>query len=188
MRMGKIADIRSSLREAAALRVRYATAEGDSGVLRMLPPRERFSAQGVTVVTNIELNEAGSGDGMKIKDRNLFWVLINGSGAILAGQPGRQEIIDLPDLSARVKEFVCNAENRANMPEQVVRKFELPGGGEMEYPVSQGIVAMQVARDTPYGVYIDAQNAISKAFGDIRCLKIVSTALIRCWTRPGSEL
>ena len=47
-------------------------------------------------------------------------------------------------------------------------EFDLPGGGKMEYPVSQGIVSLQTASDTPFDSYLDVQNRIAQAFDDIR--------------------
>ena len=54
------------------------------------------------------------------------------------------------------------------LAEKVVTEFDLPGGGKMEYPVSQGIVSLQTASDTPFDSYLDVQNRIAQAFDDIR--------------------
>ena len=54
------------------------------------------------------------------------------------------------------------------LAEKVVTEFDLPGGGKMEYPVSQGIVSLETASDTPFDSYLDVQNRIAQAFDDIR--------------------
>ena len=64
--------------------------------------------------------------------------------------------------------FVRNVSDDPGLAEKVVTEFDLPGGGKMEYPVSQGIVSLQTASDTPFDSYLDVQNRIAQAFDDIR--------------------
>ena len=65
----------------------------DTGLVRMLPPMPP---------------ENQKQEDIKVKERNLFLVLISGSGNIMAGPSGKQEIIDLRQLKDKTKEFILN--------------------------------------------------------------------------------
>ena len=54
------------------------------------------------------------------------------------------------------------------MPEKRVKEIALLNGDTMNYPVSEGIVSLQVSRDTPFGKYVEVQQLIAQAFGEIR--------------------
>ena len=59
------------------------TMNTDTGLMRMLPPMPPENQQQEEI---------------KVKERNLFLVLISGSGNIMAGVPGKQEQIVLGQL------------------------------------------------------------------------------------------
>ena len=62
------------------------TMNTDTGLVRMLPPMPP---------------EDQPQDEIKVKERNLFLVFINGRGDIMAGAAGKQEAIDLRQLKDR---------------------------------------------------------------------------------------
>ena len=63
------------------------TMNTDTGLVRMLPPMPP---------------EDQPQDEIKVKERNLFLVFINGRGDIMAGAAGKQEAIDLRQLKDRM--------------------------------------------------------------------------------------
>ena len=79
------------------------TMNTDSGLVRMLPPMPP---------------EDQPQDEIKVKERNLFLVFINGRGDIMAGAAGKQEAIDLRQLKDRTKEFILNPLDDENLPEK----------------------------------------------------------------------
>lgn len=129
------------------------TMNTDTGLARMLPPIPP---------------EDQKQEEIKVKERNLFLVLINGSGQIMAGQPGKQEFIELRDLKDKTKEFVLNPLDDADLPEKEEKVFDLPDGSKWVYPVSSGVVSLQTTRDTGYQPYIMVQNELARAFSEIR--------------------
>ena len=173
--MGVVTDIKQALRAANILRVMY-NGTDERMVMRMLPPRSA-SSPGVNVVADVLAVVPGSAAGedsstvrseIRVKERNVFLVLLNGNGKMMVGTADALELIDPRELSARVGAFVRNVSDDPGLAEKVVTEFDLPGGGKMEYPVSQGIVSLQTASDTPFDSYLDVQNRIAQAFDDIR--------------------
>lgn len=152
--MGPVEEVKKELRAVNALRVLY-EAPGSSDVLRMLPPNP--AATGAKVV---ELPD--------ISARNVFSVLISNGGRIMAGPASRMELVSAKELSARIEAFIRNAADDSALPEKRLTDFDLPDGGVMQYPVSEGIVSIQTTKDTPYAVYVEAQRQITNAFHAIR--------------------
>ena len=118
----------------------------DTGLVRMLPPMPP---------------ENQKQEDIKVKERNLFLVLISGSGNIMAGPSGKQEIIDLRQLKDKTKED-------ENLPEKTEKEIELADGSKWVYPESQGVVSLQTTRDTGYQSYIMVQNELTRAFNEVR--------------------
>ena len=169
--MGVVTDIKQALRAANILRVMY-NGTDERMVMRMLPPRSA-SSPGVNVVADVLAVVPGSAAGedsstvrpeIRVKERNVFLVLLNGNGKMMVGTADALELIDPRELTSRVGAFVRNVSDNSGLAEKVVTEFDLPGGGKMEYPVSQGIVSLQTAFDS----YLDVQNRIAQAFDDIR--------------------
>lgn len=129
------------------------TMNTDTGLVRMLPPMPPENQQQ---------------EDIKVKERNLFLVLVSGSGSIMAGNPGSQEIIDLRQLKDKAKEFVLNPLDDENLPEKVEKEIELADGSKWTYPVSEGVVSLQTTRDTNYQSYIMVQNELTRAFNEVR--------------------
>ena len=129
------------------------TMNTDTGLARMLPPMPPENQQQEDV---------------KVKERNLFLVLISGNGAIMAGTPKNQEIIDLRQLTEKAKEFILNPMDDKDLPEKKDEEIEMPDGSKWTYPVSQGVVSLQTTRDTGYQAYIQVQNELTRAFNEVR--------------------
>ena len=105
---------------------------------------------------------------IKVKERNLFLVFINGRGDIMAGASGKQEPIVLGQLKERAKEFIVNPMDDPNLPERIDKEIELANGGKWVYPVSEGVISLQTTRDTNYQSYIMVQNELTRAFNEVR--------------------
>lgn len=125
----------------------------DTGLTRMLPPIPPENQQTEDV---------------KVKERNVLLVLINGAGQIMAGIQGQQELIDLRQLKEKTKEFILNPYDLETMPEKKDEEIELPDGSKWTYAVSQGVVSLQTTRDTNYQAYIMVQNELTRAFNEVR--------------------
>lgn len=129
------------------------TMNTDTGLTRMLPPMPP---------------EDQKQEEIKVKERNLFLVLISGSGNIMAGVPGKQELITLGQLKDKAKEFITNPLDDENLPEKIDKEITLPNGSTWVYPVSEGVVSLQTTRDTNYQSYIMVQNELTRAFNEVR--------------------
>lgn len=129
------------------------TMNTDTGIARMLPPMPPEDQQQEEI---------------KVKERNLFLVFINGRGDIMAGASGKQEPIDLSQLKDRAKEFIVNPMDDPNLPERTNKEIELANGGTWVYPVSEGVISLQTTRDTNYQSYIMVQNELTRAFNEVR--------------------
>ncbi|MEG1673289.1 MAG: biopolymer transporter ExbD [Alistipes sp.] len=125
----------------------------DTGLVRMLPPLPP---------------ENQKQEDIKMKERNVFLVLVNGSGQIMAGIQGQQQLIDFRQLKDKTREFIENPNNLVTLPEMKETEIELPDGSKWVYPVSQGIVSLQTTRDTDYQSYIMVQNELTRAFSELR--------------------
>ena len=121
----------------------------DTGLVRVLPPMP---------VPHVKQED------IKVKERNLFPVLVAGNGTIMA----KGEQIDIRRLKDKAKEFVLNPLDDENLPEKEVKELELPDGSMWAYPISQGVISLQTTRDTNYQVYIMVQNELTRAFNEIR--------------------
>lgn len=129
------------------------TMNTDTGIARMLPPMPPEDQQQEEI---------------KVKERNLFLVFINGRGDIMAGASGKQEPIDLSQLKDRAKEFIVNPMDDPNLPERTNKEIELADGSKWVYPVSEGVISLQTTRDTNYQSYIMVQNELTRAFNEVR--------------------
>ncbi len=121
----------------------------DTGLVRVLPPMPD---------PNVKQED------IKVKERNLFPVLVAGNGTIMA----KGEQIAIRRLKDKAKEFVLNPLDDENLPEKEVKELELPDGSMWAYPISQGVISLQTTRDTNYQVYIMVQNELTRAFNEIR--------------------
>lgn len=129
------------------------TMNTDTGIARVLPPMPPEDQQQEEI---------------KVKERNLFLVFINGRGDIMAGASGKQEPIDLSQLKDRAKEFIVNPMDDPNLPERTNKEIEMADGSKWVYPVSEGVISLQTTRDTNYQSYIMVQNELTRAFNEVR--------------------
>ncbi|NOZ46159.1 MAG: biopolymer transporter ExbD [Chlorobi bacterium] len=120
------------------------TMDIDSGISRKLPP----------------LPEDQQENNDKIKERNVFVVLINKNNQLLV----ENEPTNIKFLKDKAKEFIANPRNLDNLPEK--KETVVPFFGK--YMVSKGIISLQNDRGTAYGTYIEVQNALAKAYNELR--------------------
>ena len=91
------------------------TMNTDTGLARMLPPLPP---------------EDQKQEDIKVKERNLFLVLVSGSGNIMAGTPNQQEVIGLRPLKDKAKEFILHPMDDENLPAQENKETQLAYGGK----------------------------------------------------------
>jgi biopolymer transport protein ExbD len=118
----------------------------DTGLMRQMPPMPEEQQQD---------------QDKKIKDRNVFEVLINSQDRLLVeGEP-----MQLSELRDATKEFIANPQNDPTLPEKEVK--EIPFFGEREVP-KNAIVSLKNDRGTSYEMYIKVQNELVAAYNDLR--------------------
>ena len=130
------------------------TMNTDTGLVRMLPPMPP---------------EDQKQEDIKVKERNLFLVFINGRGDIMAGASGKQEPIDLHQLTERTKEFIVNPMDDENLPEKVNRDIELPDGSKWSLS-RRAKASFRCKRPAIPAIrsYIMVQNELTRAFNEVR--------------------
>lgn len=121
------------------------TMGSQTGLARRLPPIPDANAQV---------------QDQKINRRNIILVRINSSNKVFAGS----EPIEIPYLKDKVKEFLSNPNNSANLPEKKLELIE----GFKEVQVSKGVISLQNDRGTSYSTYIAVQNELVKAVNELR--------------------
>ena len=118
----------------------------DTGIARKLPPMPE---------------EEIKPEDIKIKERNIFIVLINKNDQLLVqGEP-----MQVRELKEKAKEFILNEQNREDFPVKE-RKYIKELGKEVMVP--QGVISLQNDRGTSYGKYIEVQNELVAAYNEIR--------------------
>ncbi len=102
----------------------------------------------------------------KIKDRNIFKVLVNKNDRLLVnGKPG-----DIRLLREQAKDFLSNRNlKNPNPPEDRPEKREkdIPLLGGKVY-VSKGVISLKNDRGTSYDMYIQVQNELAAAIRELR--------------------
>ena len=71
-------------------------------------------------------------------------------------------------LREKAKEFILNTNNSPTLPEKKDEKIDMPDGSKWTYPVSEGVISLQNTRDTSYERYIEVQNALTRAYNEVR--------------------
>ena len=125
------------------------TMDIDTGIVRVLPPMAD---------PNVKQED------IKVKERNLLLVFVAGSGNIMAGG----KVISLDALKDKAKEFILNPLDDKDLPEKKPTDIEMPDGSKWTYPISEGVISLQNARDTSYQRYIQVQNELTRAFNEVR--------------------
>jgi biopolymer transport protein ExbD len=116
----------------------------DIGITRILPPPVKNKDENV-----------------KVKDRNVLKILINSHDLMLVnGKPG-----DISTLPQRVENFMALHPNDKNYPE--VKEEYIPQLGK-KVMMTKGVVSLKNDRGTSYKMYIKVQNALAKAFDEMK--------------------
>lgn len=121
------------------------TMDVDSGIARKLPPPP-------------EPNQEE--DDSKIKERNIFVVLINKNNRLLV----ENEPLDIKFLREKTKEFIENPLDKEDLPEKSEKEVDFFG----KVMVSKGIISLQNDRGTSYGTYLTVQNELAAAYNELR--------------------
>lgn len=100
-------------------------------------------------------------DDVDIKKRNLMVVLINSTNQILCNN----EYTDIRQLKDKVKEFIDNPFNDEHKPEKV--EEDIPYFGKVMI-TKHHVISLQNDRGTEYQAYIDVQNELAAAYGELR--------------------
>ncbi len=120
------------------------TMDVDTGITRILPPPVKNKNENVDV-----------------KERNVLKILINSHDLMLVnGKPG-----NVSNLTEKVVDFMSLHPNNSAFPE-LQEKF-IPGLGK-KVLMSKGIVSLKNDRGTSYKMYISVQDAIAKAFNEMK--------------------
>ena len=94
-------------------------------------------------------------DDTKVKERNVFVVLVNRNNVLLV----EGELMDLSQLKEKTIEFLLNPQNKESLPEKQL-KFIEPFG---EMMVTKGIISLQNDRGTNYKTYVQVMNELIAA-------------------------
>ncbi|MEA3447820.1 MAG: biopolymer transporter ExbD [Bacteroidota bacterium] len=124
------------------------TMDVDTGIARKLPP----------MPDEEQLEEQ---EDVKIKERNLFVVLINKKDQLLV----EGELMLVRNLKDEAKEFILNENNKKDLP--LKEEEYIPELGKTVM-VPQGVISLQNDRGTSYGKYIAVQNELVAAYNEIR--------------------
>ena len=121
------------------------TMDQDKGLQRRLPPMPDPNQQA---------------QDQKVNRRNIIVVKINSADRLLAGS----EPMDVSQLKDKIKEFLTNPANDANLPDK--EEIEIENFGPCM--VSKGVISLQNDRGTSYQAYIAVQNELVKAVNELR--------------------
>ncbi len=123
------------------------TMDVDTGLTRRLPPMPE---------------EEIEPDDVKVKQRNIFQVLVNMNNDLLVeGEP-----MLVTELREKAKEFIIGDPNFQDEDFPEGKMTEIPGLGNVK--VSKQIVSLQNDRGTAYEMYIKVQNELVGAYNEVR--------------------
>ncbi|MBQ8159060.1 MAG: biopolymer transporter ExbD [Prevotella sp.] len=119
--------------------------DADKGLSRQLPPPQDEK-------TEVE---------MMVKERNVLQIRIDANDLLTCSG----DTISTDALTERIKTFVANEQNDPAMPEKSIRDVNYFGRCEVS---DRHILSIQVDRETSYNAYFQLQNAIVKAYVQLR--------------------
>jgi biopolymer transport protein ExbD len=120
------------------------TMDVDTGIIRKLPPP-------------VEDNQ----EDIDVKDRNVLKILVNSHDLLLIdGERG-----DVRMLKDKVKDFMALHPDNESYPEIKPKLIEELG---KEVMVSKGVISLKNDRGTSYGMYIQVQNELARAFNEMK--------------------
>lgn len=151
------------------------TMDTDWGIARLLPPPDEQKQ-----------------DDIKIKERNVFVVLVNANDQLLV----EGDLLDVSQLKDKAIEFISNPGNKEELPEKIhvskaeakQRVAELQNATESsakeeyvkwknrleaaevigDYWESKQVISLQNDRGTSYDMYIKVQNELAAAYRELR--------------------
>ncbi len=145
------------------------TMDVDSGIMRQLPPYE-------------EKKEESD----PIKERNVFLVFLNKNNQLMVEGELMEGVNASKRLTEKVKEFITNPADDENLSEgdflqdkyqEAIEEGEEEKAAKLKdmidkfggtTRVSKGVVSLQNDRGTQYGKYIEIQDAIVRAFNELK--------------------
>lgn len=136
------------------------TMDSDKGLFRILPPMPP---------EDVHVNPP------KYAKRNILQVLVNKENLLAV----ENSVIQVSELKDRAKEFILNPQDKADLPEKVIK--DIPFFGRTE--VSKGIISLQSDRGTSYEMYIAVQDELAAAYAEVRDIKSMEK-----WGKIYSEL
>ena len=122
------------------------TMDVDTGLMRRLPP--------IPDKDQIDTDD-------KIKERNVFVVLINKNNDLLV----ENEEMSIYDLRERAREFIANPDDRENLPEKDYKDIQFFGN---VYVPKNPVISLRNDRGTEYGTYLMVQNELLAAKNELR--------------------
>ena len=117
----------------------------DKGLPRQLPPMQDEQTEQM----------------LQVKERNVLRIRIDSSNAMTCND----EAVTPELLTERIKTFVANKGNASSLPEKSRREVNFFGICEVS---DRHILSIHVDRETSYNAYFQMQNAIVKAYAQLR--------------------
>ncbi len=117
----------------------------DKGLSRQLPPPQQEERE-------VE---------QEIKERNVLEIRIDANNQLTCGD----DTVNTTTLTERIVEFVANPQNDPELPEKSVREVNYFGRCEVS---DRHVLSIQVHRQTSYDVYFQMQDAIVRAYRQLR--------------------
>lgn len=99
----------------------------------------------------------------KVKKRNLMIVKINSANQLMV----QGQLMDIKQLREKVKEFIVNENESANLPE-VFSDVDFGAPIGFAKHTKQHVISVQNDVDTQYQAYLDVQNELVAAYNELR--------------------
>ena len=175
-KMGAVENVKLAARQSKVLKVRYITP--DKEIDKILPPPEGDPNVSYDVEISEDLKQKKVDFvNLRVAENNLLMIFMNAAGQILTTRPdGNMGLVELAEVKDIVKQFIDNSESVNNS-----RKVKNPhyssftwqtikrsADGEVNYPVSDGVISIQTTRDTSADNYLALQSAIVEAYAELR--------------------
>lgn len=127
--------------------------DSDKGLTRRLPPPQEEKSE------------------VQINERNIFKVSINSVGKIMISGGQKLESSsesDLDLLTEHCKKFIMGMPHPGNDqgPEMTLQR--VPGLSDLQQCSEKHVISLQSDRGTPYSAYFAVQDAIVKAYTEVR--------------------
>ena len=117
----------------------------DKGLMRQLPTPEDETSQ----------------QELEVKRRNVMELELDAADRLTCNG----EDIGLQELTRRVEEFVANSADDPSLPEKSEREVHLMGHCRVS---DRHVITIKADRETTYNAYFEMQNAIVRAYNNLR--------------------